>query len=167
MTGPVIISTVLIMQGRGAVEGGAAESAAYTPAVARNPKPNRGPRPKQGAHLLALRQKAGLTQIELAEAVGVQQTTIVLWEWSNSPPRSRDLPGLARALGVHVNDLLVDHGSAEPLSTRPGPVGQVQRVFEEVRQLPRKQQKKVLEMVIALVEQYKRGSGTQEAVRRR
>jgi len=133
------------------------ESSEYASGVARKPTKDRGPRPKQGAHLLSLRQKAGLTQVELAKAIGVQQTTIVLWEWSESPPRSKDLPGLAQALGVQVGDLIAGKSTA-PLASRSGPVGQVQRVFEEVRGLPRKQQRKILEMVIALLEQYKRRS---------
>lgn len=131
------------------------EGRPYAADVARKPKPDRGPRPKQGAHLLALRHQAGLTQVELAKAVDVPQATIALWEWSSSPPRSQALPAMANALGVSVADLIF-HDDAKIVAVRPGPVGEVQRVFEEVRRLPRKQQRKVLEMVTALVEQYKR-----------
>jgi len=42
--------------------------------------------------------------------------------------------------------------SAQPV----GYNGEIQKTFEEVKQLPRSQQRKVLEMVQALVEQYKR-----------
>jgi hypothetical protein len=42
------------------------------------------------------------------------------------------------------------------IAKRKGPIGEVQRMFEAVTKLPRKQQRKVLEMVQALVEQYKR-----------
>jgi hypothetical protein len=37
-----------------------------------------------------------------------------------------------------------------------GPVGEVQKVFEEVKKLPRRQQRKVVEIVSALVAQYRR-----------
>ena len=106
---------------------------------------------------MGLRQRAGLTQTELAEAIGLQQATIASWEWSETPPRSKDLPTLAKVLGVHMEDLLFRE-DRKAVTTRPGPVGEVQRVFEEVRQLPRKQQRKVLEMVTALLEKYKRSS---------
>jgi len=105
--------------------------------------------------LLALRKAVGLTQIELAKFLDVPQANIAFWEWSDKPPRSDLLPQMAKAFGVKLEDLLF--ASAErPISKRKGPIGEVQRTFEEVTKLPRKQQRKVLEMVQALVEQYKR-----------
>jgi transcriptional regulator with XRE-family HTH domain len=124
--------------------------------MARPPKARRGPRPEQGAHLLALRQKAGLTQIELAEIVGVTQAAIAVWEWSDAPPRSKDLGSLANALGVTVQDLVLQEGTVA--SRKPGRVGEVQRLFDEIRQLPRRQQRKIIETVVALVDSYKRKS---------
>lgn len=129
----------------------------YTDFVPRNPKRPRGPRPKQGARLFALRKAAGLTQIELARSLDVPQPNITFWEWSDKPPRSDVLPNMAKVLGVSVEDLLVDaHCDNESLAKRPGPVGEVQRAFEEVRRLPRKQQRKVVEFVFAFVNEYKR-----------
>jgi transcriptional regulator with XRE-family HTH domain len=128
----------------------------YTRRMAGRPKddPNR---PKQGAHLLALRLAAGLTQTQLAEFVGVPQGTIALWEQSEKPPRSDALPRMATALGVSVDELLIATASSPPpLARKPGPVSKIQQTFEEVRQLPRHQQRKILETVQALVDQYKR-----------
>ncbi|MEO6602131.1 MAG: hypothetical protein ABIQ16_19780 [Polyangiaceae bacterium] len=62
---------------------------------------------------------------------------------------------MARAFGVRLEQLLLS-ASEQPIAKRKGPIGQVQRTFEEVTKLPRKQQRKVLEMVQALVDQYKR-----------
>jgi hypothetical protein len=56
-------------------------------------------------------------------------------------------------------EALIAQDEMRTIANRPGPVGEVQRVFEEVRQLPRKQQRKILETVVALVEQYKRKAG--------
>lgn len=130
------------------------ESAPYSAPVARHPKPSKGPRPQQGARLLALRKAAGLTQIELAKALDVPQANIAFWEWSDKPPRSDLLPKMAKAFGVRLDDLLL--ASDRTVAKRKGPIGEVQRTFEAVTKLPRKQQRKVLEMVQALVEQYKR-----------
>lgn len=124
----------------------------YSMLVPRSPRADRGPRPKQGSRLLALRKRAGLTQAELALAVGVPQPTIALWEWSATPPRATVLPAMARALGVPVEALLGEVHQLEP-TRRSGPVGEVQRVFEEVKKLPRKQQRKILDVVIALLAQ--------------
>jgi transcriptional regulator with XRE-family HTH domain len=130
------------------------ENRPYTRFVARKPKPGEA-RPKQGAHLYALRKAAGLTQVALAQFVGVPQGTITLWEWSDKPPRSEALPKMAKALGVTVEALLANGAITKP-SKKPEPIGEVQKAFDEVRRLPRKQQRKVVEMITAFVEMYKR-----------
>lgn len=61
---------------------------------------------------------------------------------------------MAKALGVRVEEILGDG----PINAvrQPRPAGEVQRTFDEVRKLPRKQQRKIIETVQALVDQYKR-----------
>jgi transcriptional regulator with XRE-family HTH domain len=105
--------------------------------------------------MLALRKAAGLTQIELAKFLKVPQANIAFWEWSDKPPRSDLFPAMAKALGVRIEDLIVGSAS-RALANRPGPIGEVQRAFEEVRKLPRKQQRKVVEFVVAFVNELKR-----------
>jgi transcriptional regulator with XRE-family HTH domain len=112
------------------------------------------PRPQQGARLVALRQAAGLSQAELAELVDEPQANIAYWERSEKPPRSDALPKLARVLGVSIEEVLGD--ANPPVAHRAGPVGQVQKIFEEVRRLPRRQQQKVIDVVAALLEQYRK-----------
>jgi transcriptional regulator with XRE-family HTH domain len=114
------------------------------------------PRPRQGARLAAFRQAAGLTQAELAQLVGESQQNIAFWEASEKPPRSDVLPKLAKVLGVRVEALLGE--PLPPRFRRSGPVGKVQKLFEEVSTLPRKQQDRIAETVSALVAQYKRGA---------
>jgi len=114
------------------------------------------PRPAQGTRLVALRKDAGLTQAELAELVDETQQNIAYWEQSDKPPRSDVLPTMADALGVEVEDLL--HLDKRPLR-RSGPVGKVRQLFDEVSHLPRREQSKVIEIVSALVGQYKSRTG--------
>jgi len=111
------------------------------------------PRPEQGARLAAYRRAAGLSQKELAELVGEPQQNISYWEQSDKPPRSDVLPRLAKVLGVSVEQLVIGKSAA---GKRSGPVGKTQQVFEEVSKLPRRQQDKIVELVSALVDQYKR-----------
>jgi len=118
-------------------------------------KPSKA-RPAQGAHLLRLRKSAGLTQMELGEFLGVPHSNIVFWEWSDKPPRSDLLPKLAQALNTSVEGLLVDVKNKPDFTKRSGPVGEVQRMFEEVRRLPRHQQRRLIETVSALLNEYKR-----------
>lgn len=128
-----------------------AKSHPYNPGM---PRKLSKPRPAQGARLLRLRNAAGLTQTELADAVSESQANIAFWERSAKPPRSDVLPRLAHALGVSVEVILGVQQASLP--RRPKPVGEVQRAFEEVRRLPRKQQRKVIEFVFAFVNEYKR-----------
>lgn len=113
------------------------------------------PRPKQAARLVALRKATGLSQAELAKLVRVSPKTIGFWETSPIPPRSDVLPQLAKALGVRVEDIL---GEQPAEQRRPGPVGRLQRVFEQAVSLPRRQQDLVARFVATLVEQQRKAS---------
>ena len=110
------------------------------------------PRPAQGARLLALRQAAGLSQTELAKSLAVPQTTIALWERSEKPPRSDVLPKMAKIFEVDVSDLIVSSNS-ETTATKP--VGRLQTTIAELRELPRRQQERILDVISALVQQSK------------
>jgi transcriptional regulator with XRE-family HTH domain len=124
----------------------------YNPGV---PRHLEKPRPKQAARLVALRKAAGLSQAELAKLVRVSPKTIGFWETSPVPPRSDVLPQLARALAVRVEDIL---GELPVEQRRPGPVGKLQRVFEQALALPRRQQDLVARFVATLVEQQRKAS---------
>lgn len=117
------------------------------------------PRPPQGAHLVELRQAAGLSQYELADATGEPQANIAFWERSAKPPRSDVLPKLARALGVSVEALLLSENGATAKKKatsaatlrRGAPSGKTRRVFEEVSTLPRAQQQRIVGIVQDLI----------------
>jgi transcriptional regulator with XRE-family HTH domain len=129
------------------------ETRPYTPGMGR---PISKPRPLQGARLAALRKAAGLSQGELARALGVPQSSIGYWETASKPPRSDILPKLAKLLGVRVEELL---GTSPVVPVgRPGPVGKLQRAFEQATSLPRRQQQLVLEFVSTLVQRHKKAS---------
>jgi transcriptional regulator with XRE-family HTH domain len=51
------------------------------------------------------RETAGLTQFELALAVGVKPNTISAWETGRKEPRAVHLQAIARALGVSADDI--------------------------------------------------------------
>lgn len=59
-----------------------------------------------------LRRKAGLTQVELADSVGVAQNVVSQWETEVALPRARQLPELARVLGCSIDDLYTGDVSA-------------------------------------------------------
>ena len=108
-------------------------------------------RPPLGLRLTELRQAAGLTQIQLADKLGVHPSNIGFWELSGTPPRGEVLPKMANALGVSVDALL---GVTPPKPKRQAAKGRWQSVFEAASKLPRRQQEKVAEFVGAFVKQH-------------
>lgn len=109
-------------------------------------------RPKQGEHLFKLREEAGLSQREIAALIGEPQQNIAFWEQAEKPPRSDALPKLAKALGVKLEDIL---NIETEIPKKNGPTGRLQVIFEEVSKLPRRQQHKIIEVVAAIVAQYR------------
>ena len=52
------------------------------------------------------REKAGFTQQNLADELGVSQSTVATWETQKSLPRTDKLPALAKILGCTIDELL-------------------------------------------------------------
>ena len=57
------------------------------------------------------REKSGLTQRDLATELGVDQSTVSLWEIGKTQPRAKLLPRLAGILGCTVDELLAPDAS--------------------------------------------------------
>ena len=98
-----------------------------------------------GTRLHALREAAGLTQQEVAEQLDIAQSSYATWERQTPAIRPDQLDRLADILGVAVADFF----STKPptASQRGGPLGRARRVFEEISALPRKKQKRILDVV--------------------
>jgi transcriptional regulator with XRE-family HTH domain len=61
-----------------------------------------------GARIRAFRKAAGLTQSELAEAVGIEPESVNRIENAKLNPSSQTLHRVARSLGIKLADLLND-----------------------------------------------------------
>lgn len=57
-------------------------------------------------NIKALRNRAGLTQEELATMLGVGRTAVTMWEIGENLPPTKLLPALAAALGCTIDELL-------------------------------------------------------------
>lgn len=58
------------------------------------------------------REQINMTQQELADALGIDQSTVCLWETGKTSPRAKLLPKIARLLSCTVDDLLVEPSSS-------------------------------------------------------
>lgn len=57
---------------------------------------------------LSARKNTGLTQKEVADQIGVDQTAVSFWENGKTLPRASLLPKIAALYGVTVDELLSD-----------------------------------------------------------
>lgn len=116
-------------------------------------RPAKGKRPSFGERLATARQRAGLTQQQLAEKVGASQRLITHWERRRAALRPEQLAALADALSVSADSLL---GRA-PAKRGTGPVGKAKRLFEAVSRLPRNQQEKIFAVLEPYIAQHSSG----------
>lgn len=100
-----------------------------------------------GERLRFARTAAGLTQVALAQALGIRQNQISVWEAGTSGPHRDRLPIIASKVGTTVDWLLTGKGAApHPTSDAPPALPAVTEDLEprravEVRR-PKKAQKK-------------------------
>lgn len=59
-----------------------------------------------GARIRRLREQLGMTQKQLADALGLNQSAIALWESGKTVPTLQNLYRLADILGCDARDLL-------------------------------------------------------------
>ena len=107
-------------------------------------RPSTKKRPPFGARLHALREQAGLSQQQIAEALGLTQRAYAYWERNPVALRPEQLLKLGEVLGVGIEELL--NGDSRK-SRRGGPTGKMRRVFDEVSALPRSRQQRIVTVV--------------------
>ena len=59
-------------------------------------------------NLKSMREKAGITQEQLATQLIIDRSTVSKWETNASVPRSDMLPQIARLLNCNIDDLFAD-----------------------------------------------------------
>jgi len=110
--------------------------------------------PPFGQRMAALRQQKGLTQMQLAERMNTTQKMIDYYERRSPNPTLDVMQKIAAALEVSVTELLGEEAVSVRAARKSGPTSKVQKVFDEVARLPRRQQDKIVEVVSALMSQY-------------
>jgi transcriptional regulator with XRE-family HTH domain len=104
-----------------------------------------------GGRIAQLRKTRGMTQVQLAEALGVSQQTAQAYEAGMRRMPVSTLPLLAKTLEVSLEALFGEE-PAKTTRSRRGPVPQWQQHVEAISKLPRAQQRfvtQVLETVLA------------------
>ena len=105
-----------------------------------------------GERLLALRKARGLTQVQLAEAIGSSQRAVSYYENHASYPAADIVIALAGALGVTTDELL---GLRAPKRSARAAAQEAEsrrlwRRFQHVEELPEKDKRAVLRLIHSL-----------------
>jgi transcriptional regulator with XRE-family HTH domain len=114
-------------------------------------RPTTKPRTDFGRRMADARERAGLTQQQLAEKLGTSQRAVAHWERDPVALRPDQIAAVADALNVTTDYLL---GRPAKDQTPKGPPGKLRLAFEKAHKLPRNQQSRIVEFVEAYVDRY-------------
>ena len=104
-----------------------------------------------GSRVAQLRRDHALTQVQLAEALGISQQMVASYEVGRPRIPVSMLQALAKALSVEV-DVLLGDDSAEARAKR-GPAPPLARHMQRISALPKTQQKFVLQVLESVLAQ--------------
>ena len=96
-----------------------------------------------GARIAELRKSQNITQVQLAETLGVSQQMVTAYEVGRRRMPVSSLPVIARYLGTTVEELI---GEKAPPAKR-GPTPKLQQQIERLNTLPKAQQQVVIKML--------------------
>ena len=106
-----------------------------------------------GSRIAQRRKDSHLTQVQLAETLGVSQPTMNAYELGQRRVPVSALSVLAKALGVGLDELL---GESKTATKKRGPASQLQRSIERISELPKPKQRFVMEMLETVLAQASR-----------
>jgi transcriptional regulator with XRE-family HTH domain len=99
-----------------------------------------------GSRIAHFRKDADLTQVQLAVALGVAQQQLASYEVGRRRVPVSLLPGLARALGVSIEDI-IGEDEGRSASGKRGPASRLQQQIARIQQLPRARQRFLIELI--------------------
>jgi len=103
-----------------------------------------------GERITKLRKAHGITQVQLADILGVSQQTIQAYEVGRRRIQVSALPTVARVLSVELEELF---GEPQQRSRKRGPASRLQEQIEAVSHLPKNRQRFVSEMLDTVLAQ--------------
>ena len=106
-----------------------------------------------GARIAALRRDSHITQVQLAETLGIAQSTINAYELGQRRVPVSALQLLAKTLRVDLETLM---GQDQTRTRKRGPSPKLAQHMERICQLPKPKQKFVMDMLDTVLAQANR-----------
>ena len=104
-----------------------------------------------GERIAALRRATNITQVQLAEALGVSQQTLQSYEVGRRRIPVSAMPVVARTLSVSLDELF--GSEAKAARGKRGPASRLAQQIEVVSQLPKAKQQFVSQMIETVIAQ--------------
>lgn len=105
-----------------------------------------------GQRIAKARKAQGITQVQLAQTLGISQQTIAHYEGGRLRLVASIIPLIANAIGSTVIELMGDMAAQEVIKKR-GPRSKFEQQIELIGSMPRAKQKFISEMLEALIKQ--------------
>lgn len=106
-----------------------------------------------GARIASLRKAQSITQIQLAETLGVSQQAMNSFEKGRRRVPVSALSAIARALGESVESLIDKPAPAKTANKKRGPAPKIQQQLERVSALPKSEQRVVMRLIDSMFAQ--------------
>lgn len=108
-----------------------------------------------GQRIAQYRKEQGLTQVQLAEQLGIAQQTMAHYEGGSLRIAVALVKPLCQVLKISVEALIDEPASTA--SKKRGPTSKLQQQVDQISLMPRSKQKFISEMLDALITQQKAG----------
>lgn len=105
-----------------------------------------------GQRIAKLRKEQNITQVQLAEQLGIAQQTLAHYEVGRLRVAVAMLPTLAKLLSVSLDDLMGED-PAHARNGKRGPVSKLEQQIERIAQLPKAKQRFVMDMLDTVIQQ--------------
>lgn len=106
-----------------------------------------------GARIARARKEHGMTQQQLADELGIAQQTLAHYEVGRIGVAAPMLPRLAGLLDLSLDELLMGEPSIR-LPGKRGPASRLEQQIARVSELPKAQQKFVMQMLDTVLAQH-------------
>ena len=116
-----------------------------------NRKPQHATVEDLGRRLASLREAAGYSQAQLADAIGVTRRTISYYETEGESPPAHLLIALANTLHVSIDELLGLKPIKDAAKGRPHGNSRIMRRLKQLEKLPRPDQDALLRTIDAFL----------------
>jgi transcriptional regulator with XRE-family HTH domain len=112
-------------------------------------RPSNKQRTEFGRRVYEARTAKGLSQAQVADALGITQASYGAWEREPVALRADQLEKLRNILGVTIAQLFGEESQNKMMA---GPRGKARQLFEQLSNLPRSQQNHAIAVLKAFIE---------------